>query len=276
MTGTSEPIPIGVFDSGSGGLTVLRVLQQRFPHEQFVYYADTANLPYGTKSPAEIITFTRNAFHWLCEVAHVKMIVVACNTSSSLALETIKHEFDIPIIGTIYPLLTVVLDNNSDKKFCIIATPASAQSKMHEKILKAHGFIGFIETIACPDFVPLIEAPERDTQKIITAARIYLAPFHAQQLDTLIYGCTHYPLISDIIESLLPPTVHYIDPAYAIADAVAALLDEKKLRTTQATASLTRYYCTSNPELFARKVTQIMKEASFVYFISSNETSSTG
>jgi glutamate racemase len=250
--------PIGVFDSGSGGLTVLRVLQQRFQHEQFVYYADTANLPYGTKSPAEIITFTRNAFRWLQDVAHVKMIVVACNTSSSLALETIKHKFDIPIVGTIYPLVNQLLNNAKHKNIGIIATPASAQSKMHERILKAHGFKSQIEIIACPDFVPLIEAPERDTQKIISAARTYLEPFHTQQLDTLIYGCTHYPLIADIIESLLPPTMHYIDPSYAIADAVAALLDEKKLRTPQATASLTRYCCTRNPELFAHKVAQIM------------------
>jgi len=251
--------PIGVFDSGSGGLTVLRVLQQQFPHEEFIYFADTANLPYGTKSPAEIIAFTRNAFRWLCSVAQVKMIVVACNTSSSLALETIKKDFDIPIIGTIYPLIHVVLTNNLYQNYGIIATPASAHSKMHEKILKAHGFTGTITTIACPDFVPLIEAPERDTQKIIAVARTYLAPFHTQQCDTLIYGCTHYPLIADIIESLLPPTMHYIDPAYAMADTVATFLDEKKLRTTHATASSTRYYCTSNPELFARKIAQIMK-----------------
>jgi len=178
--------PIGVFDSGSGGLTVLRVLHQRFPHENFVYYADTANLPYGTKSPAEIVAFTRSAFTWLHNVAQVRMIIVACNTSSSLALDMIKNEFNIPIIGTIYPLVNVILANSNYKKIGILATPAAAQSTMHEKILKAHGFTGTIYTIACPDFVPLIEAPEGDTQKITAVAQRYLAPFYTEKLDTLI------------------------------------------------------------------------------------------
>ena len=137
---------------------------------------------------------------------------------------------------------------------------------MHEKILRAHGFTGTLTTIACPDFVPHIEAPERDLYKITNVARAYLAPFHTAKLNTLIYGCTHYPLIADIIEPLLPATTHTIDPAFAIADAVAQLLDEKKLRTTATTADVTHYYCTSNPELFAHKIAQIMKtEASVTY-----------
>jgi glutamate racemase len=255
---SNSSAPIGVFDSGSGGLTVLRVLQKQFPHEQFVYYADTANLPYGTKSPEDIIAFTRTAFTWLQDVAQVKVIVVACNTSSSIALDIIEREFTVPIVGTIYPLLSTILTNNNYNNIGIIATPAAAHSRMHETVFKAHGFTGNITTIACPEFVPLIEATERDTQKIITAARNYLTPFYTQQLDTLIYGCTHYPLIADIIESLLPPTMQYIDPAHAIAHNVAELLDTKKIRTAHTTLGSTHYYCTSDPELFARKVAQIM------------------
>lgn len=252
--------PIGVFDSGSGGLTVLRVLQKQFPHEQFVYYADTANLPYGTKSPAEIIRFTRNACTWLQNVVQVKMIVIACNTSSALALNTIKDEFTVPLIGTIYPLIQALLTNHRYKNIGIIATPAAAHSRVHEIVLKAHGFTGIIETIPCADFVPLIEAPERDTNAIQKAARIYLEPFYTQPLDTLIYGCTHYPLIADTIESLLPPTMQYIDPSYAIADTVATMLKEKKLYTSRKNAGIIQYYCTKNPELFAQKRAQIMNE----------------
>lgn len=251
--------PIGVFDSGSGGLTVLRVLQKQFPHEQFVYYADTANLPYGTKSPAEIIAFTRTACSWLQNVAQVKMIVVACNTSSALALDAIKGEFTVPLIGTIYPLIHTLLTNHSYKNIGIIATPAAAQSRMHATVLKAHGFSGIIETIPCPDFVPLIEAPERDIAAIQKAAQVYLAPFYTKQLDTLIYGCTHYPLIADIIESLLPPTMQYIDPAHAIADTVATMLKEKKIYTSRKNAGIIQYYCTKDPELFAQKCAHIMK-----------------
>ena len=252
---------IGVFDSGSGGLTVLRVLQQQFPHENFVYYGDTANLPYGTKSPEQIIAYTRHAFSWLQNNAQVKLIVVACNTSSALALDVVKDEFNVPIVGTIYPLLTVILNNEKYKKIGIIATPASAHSRMHEKILKAHGFTGTVHSIACPDFVPLIEAVEPDSQKIITAAHTYLAPFYTKSLDTLIYGCTHYPLIADLITPLLPPTMQYIDPAYAIAQTVATLLNENNLSTNNTDRRTTTYYCTSDPELFTRKIAMIMKTA---------------
>ena len=250
--------PIGVFDSGSGGLTVLCVLQQQFPHENFVYYGDTENLPYGTKSPEQIITYTRKAFTWLQNSAQVKLIVVACNTSSALALDVIKNEFTVPIVGTIYPLLHIILNNEKYQKIGVIATPASAQSGMHKKILKTHGFTGTIHSIACPDFVPLIEAAERDTQKITTAARNYLAPFYTESLDTLIYGCTHYPLIADLITPLLPPTMHYIDPAYAIAQTVATLLNESRLSTNNTDCGITTYYCTSNSELFTRKIAIIM------------------
>ncbi len=262
--------PIGVFDSGSGGLTVLRVLQKQFPHESFVYYADTANLPYGTKSPAEIIAFTRAACQWLHTVAQVKMIVVACNTSSALALDAIEDEFSVPLVGTIYPLIHTLLTNHSYKNIGIIATPAAAQSKMHATVLKDHGFTGIIETIPCPDFVPLIEAPERDTAAIQKAAQIYLEPFYTKQLDTLIYGCTHYPLIADVIEPLLPPTMHYIDPAYAITDAVGAILKEKKLYTTNRDTGITQYYCTKDPELFAQKCTQIMKTTTNITLLVNN------
>lgn len=253
--------PIGVFDSGSGGLTVLRVLQKQFPHEQFVYYADTANLPYGTKSPAEIVAFTRAACTWLQNVAQVKMIVIACNTSSALALDAIKGEFSVPLVGTIYPLIHTLLTNHSYKNIGIIATPAAAQSKMHATILKAHGFTGIIETIPCPDFVPLIEAQKRDTAAIQKAAHVYLEPFYTKQLDTLIYGCTHYPLIAGIIESLLPPTMQYIDPAYAMAKTVGDILNENKLYATNLNTCATHYYCTKDPELFAQKCAQIMNRA---------------
>lgn len=250
--------PIGVFDSGCGGLTVLRVLQKQFPHEQFVYYADTANLPYGTKKPEQIIAFTRSALAWLQNVAQVKLIVVACHTSSALALDAIARDCSVPIIGTIMPLLEVILGKNYFNKIGIIATPASAQSKMHEKILVAHGFTGTVHTIACPDFVPLIEAVEQNTAALTAAAQKYLAPFYTESLDTLVYGCTHYPLIADIIEPLLPPNVQCIDPANAIADAVKILLDTQQAHATKSTPQNTHYYCTGDPELFSHKVAHIM------------------
>ena len=188
--------PIGLFDSGSGGLTVLRLLQQQLPHENFVYFADTINLPYGTKTAEQITRYTHAALTWLQNEAQVKLIVVACHTSSALALEQTKDQFTIPIIGMIYPLIQTILDHAQHKKIGIIATPASAASRMHATILYQHGFAGQITSISCPDFVPLIEAPVHDEEALILAAQQYLTPFHAESLDTLIYGCTHYPLIA--------------------------------------------------------------------------------
>lgn len=262
----TQNAPIGVFDSGCGGLTVLRVLQKQFPLEQFVYYADTANLPYGTKTPEQIIAFTRTGLNWLQNIAQVKLIVVACHTSSTLALASIQKELAVPVIGTIYPLIKVILGKNYFNKVGILATPASAQSKMHEKILVAHGFTGTIHTIACLEFVPLIEATEQDVAKITAAAQKYLAPFYTESLDTLVYGCTHYPLIADIIEPLLPLNVQCIDPAYAIANAVEQLLDTQKIRTTHTTVESIKYHCTSDPEIFTRKCTKIMRTKKIVLF----------
>jgi glutamate racemase len=251
--------PIGVFDSGCGGLTVLRVLQSYFPHENFVYYADTAHLPYGTKSPEEIHKYTYNALTWLQNVAQVKLIVVACHTSSAIALETVRSHFEIPIIGTIYPLVETIIKNNTYQKIGIIATPASAHSGMHRKVLYAHGFNGIVESIACPLFVPLIEAPTQNIASLTAAACEYLQPFYTQCLDTLVYGCTHYPLIAPIIKNVLPTHIQYIDPAYAIADAVVSVLHNVTFSHSHAAShGTTQYYCSGDKNIFSLKIKQIM------------------
>lgn len=252
--------PIGVFDSGSGGLTVLQKLQKQLPHENFVYIADTINLPYGTKTPEEIIRYTDAALRWLRDEAHVKLIVVACHTSSAVALEKIKDHFIIPTIGMIYPLAQLILNNAQHyKKIGIIATPASAASQMHATILYQHNFTGHITSISCPDFVPLIEASVYDEEALITIAQQYLAPFHTEPLDTLIYGCTHYPLIASTISRLLPTTMQYIDPADAVTTAVVQMVQHYDLKNDQIDAGTIHYYCTGDPTQFAIKVRTIMK-----------------
>lgn len=245
--------PIGVFDSGCGGLTVLRVLRARFPQEQFVYFADTAHLPYGDKSPEEIRNYTIGALQWLQDVAQVKLVVVACHTSSAVALEHIQNKFDVPLIGTIYPLINTLIGNPHYRNIGIIATAASAASRMHEKILYAHGFTGTIHSIGCPDLVPLIEAPVHNREALTTSVQKYLKLFHTESLDTLIYGCTHYPLIASLIKAMLPPTMQYVDPAYAIADAVASQCDTNQHDEKNGLQKL-RFYCTGDPLVFARKI----------------------
>jgi len=249
--------PIGVFDSGCGGLTVLRVLQARFPHENFVYYADTAHVPYGTKSPAEIIAYSHAALSWLQDVAKVKLIVVACHTSSAIALEAIQNQFSVPIIGTIDPLVNMIMKHESNyKNIGIIATPASAASCVHARQLYAHDFNGTILSIPCPDFVPLIEAANLDVATITHAARGYFVPIIAQQCDTLVYGCTHYPLIASIIESVLPAAMQYIDPAHAIADAVAQHPEISKHKNRL--HGTTQFYCSGDSAPFGHKIARFM------------------
>lgn len=211
--------PIGIYDSGVGGLTVLKEFMAHFPHERFVYVADTLHLPYGNKSRDQIISFADTIIQWLQDTAQVKLVLAACHTSSVLALETIRPHIDIPIIGTVYPLVTYLQTNPQHQRIGILATPASAQSRMHEKILKTNGIRREMVTVACPDFVPLIEAAQMDPVALEKAAQAYLSAFNDFNLDTLLYACTHYPLIRPFLERLLPPEVHHLNPALAMIEA---------------------------------------------------------
>jgi glutamate racemase len=247
--------PIGVYDSGIGGLTVLDALQQQLPHENFVYFADTAHLPYGNKTPQQIMEYGRTTLTWMQNVAKVKMVVAACHTSSALALPSLRREFFVPIIGAIEPLWDTITKNDS---IGIIATPTTATSLMHEHTFRQYGFTGIIKTIGCPDFVPLIEAGvetgQLDATLLHEKAVEYLQPFYDYQLNTLIYGCTHYPLIRSIIEPLLPG-IRCIDPADSIAKQVSKVLEKYHMKNTNETKkpSIT-FACNANQDAFQRKL----------------------
>ena len=253
--------PIGVYDSGIGGLTVLKALQEQLPFENFVYFADTAHLPYGNKTPEQITAYCQSILTWMQDVAGVKMVVGACHTSSAIALPMLSPQFSMPIIGAIEPLLETIL-HIKDARIGIIATPTAAASLMHERIFRQHGFTGTVMTIGCPDFVPLIEAGlatgQLDTALLQERAATYLQPFHAQQLNTLIYGCTHYPLIDAIIEPLLP-TVRCIDPAEAIAKQVVCVLNQRQLQNTSGLKPAMRFECNTDRVVFQKKVQLIYR-----------------
>lgn len=253
--------PIGVYDSGIGGLTVLTTLQRLFPHENFIYFADTLHLPYGSKTKEQIIDYSRNILCWLQSEKKVKLVVAACHTSSAVALDSLSAQFTIPIVGTIHPLLKTLLETCSTKRIGLIATPASVSSKTHEVIFKQQGFSGHVQSIACPDFVPLLEDYHRDSLSstldslpLRTAAKKYLEAFETNNLDTLIYGCTHYPFIRNIIESILPPSTTYIDPAIAIAESVKILLEENELLNDSSLEGKIYYHCSDNLANFKEKI----------------------
>lgn len=250
--------PIGVYDSGIGGLTVLKELQKKFPYEDFIYFADTANVPYGPKSPEEIIAFSRNIIEWMVHEMGVKLVVAACHTSSGIALEPLQPYFKIPLIGTMMPVVKAVQANSAHERIGVIATQATTQRKAHETMLRKNGFEGEIISIACPEFVPLIEAGNINDSQLYSYAEEYLMPFKSHNLDTLIYGCTHYPLIAHVIKSILAHDVMCIDPADYIAREVDEYLTAHKEHNTPLRAGKTSFYCSGALADFIPKVEQCM------------------
>ncbi|MBG1269042.1 glutamate racemase [Nostoc sp. WHI] len=240
--------PIGIFDSGVGGLTVLRQIYRQLPNESIVYFGDTARLPYGIRSQAEILQFTREIITWL-QQQQVKMVIMACNTSSALALETVRQEFSIPILGVILPGARAAVQQG--RRIGVIATPATAKSNAYKHaILEIDPDIQ-VWQVGCPEFVPLIEQNRIHDPYTTEVARAYLEPLLEQQIDTLIHGCTHYPLLAPVLRSLLPSQVQMVDPAVHVVAACAQELDLLSLRNTHPPLP-TRFAVSGCPQQFSQ------------------------
>jgi len=240
--------PIGLFDSGVGGLTVLRQLEQQLPNESVLYLGDTARLPYGTKTPEQILRYVREILTWMTAEG-AKLVIMACNTSSALALETVRLEFAIPILGLILPGAKAAVQ--AGQRIGVIATQATVASHAYPNAVREINPNAAIWQVACPDFVPLIEQNQIDTPHTLQVAQRYLAPLLEQQIDTLVYGCTHYPYLEPILRQILAPEVQLVDPAKAVVTAAAQELDLLSLRHLHASAR--RRICVSgDPQSFAR------------------------
>ncbi|AFY31369.1 glutamate racemase [Calothrix sp. PCC 7507] len=221
--------PIGIFDSGVGGLTVLRQLYRQLPHESVIYFGDTARLPYGIRSQTEIIQFVREILTWM-QQQQVKMVVMACNTSSALALETVREEFNLPILGVILPGAKAAVQQG--KRIGVIATPATAKSNAYRHAILEIDPDVQVWQVGCPEFVPLIEQNRIHDPYTAEVARSYLEPLLQQKIDTLVYGCTHYPHLAPVLRSLLPSQVTLIDPAVHVVAACSQELDLLGLKNT--------------------------------------------
>lgn len=238
--------PIGVFDSGIGGLTVLKELQRHLPHEDFIYFADLAYVPYGTKSEEDIISYAHRIMSFM-QQKNVKLVVAACHTCSAIAIDSLLTPF--PIIGTVYPMVENF--TSLGDRIGIIATPATTSRRFHEQALHRAGFKGFVTTISCEQFVPLIESGDLNSASLKEYAGLYLKPFFEESLTTLIYGCTHYPLIASLIESLLPSSVTCIDPAQFITLKAGQILREKNLTNPQKNDGSLEFYTSGQPSQLA-------------------------
>lgn len=244
--------PIGLFDSGLGGLTVLRELYRQIPQESVVYFGDTARLPYGTRSQAEILQFVREILQWMASQG-TKMVIMACNTSSALALETVRSEFNFPILGLILPGARAAVQRG--KRVGVIATPATVSSDAYQRAVLEANPDTAVWQVPCPEFVPLIEQGRIEDPYTYSVAQTYLQPLIEQKIDTLIYGCTHYPHLAPVLRRILPASVQLVDPAAHVVTAAARELDLLGLRNLRSPYP-TRFYVSGCATTFSQLATQ--------------------
>jgi len=221
--------PIGIFDSGLGGLTVFKALRALLPSENLVYFGDTARVPYGTKSPEAVIAFSREIAAFLLK-KNIKLLVVACNTASSLALEEIRKVSSVPVLGVIAPGVEAALEAAPPGGVVLVTgTSATVNSRAYSRALAATGARVKVLEKACPLFVPLVEEGWCSKPVAATVAREYLAPFRGKKVDALILGCTHYPLLKKIIARVMGPRTRIVDSARVTAASARAELERRGL-----------------------------------------------
>ncbi|MBW3635918.1 MAG: glutamate racemase [Armatimonadetes bacterium] len=212
-------VKIGIRDSGVGGLTVARRVREALPDADLLYFADTAHLPYGDKSPAEVTHYALSICDFLLERG-AQILVFACNTTSAYALDAARQRFSVPIFGVIEPGARVAAQV-SGGKIGVLATAATVASGIYNREIARFNPASEVCEIGCPAFVPLVEAHKADSPEAFEACRYYLAPLLRFGADTVILGCTHYPLLLPALQKAAPD-VHFVDPAQAVAREVAA------------------------------------------------------
>lgn len=253
--------PIGVFDSGVGGLTVVREIMRQIPNERIIYFGDTARVPYGSKSKDTVTRFSRQIVRFLRSL-EVKTIVVACNTASAYALEALEHDTDIPIIGVLKPGARAAMEATGNGRIGVIATEATIGSGMYNQYIEELNQKVTIYGKACPLFVPLIEEGLWEDPVTDEIARRYLAELIDIDIDTLILGCTHYPLIRSTLGRIAGEGVTLVNPAYETARELKEMLGEMDLlNETEPRLGSNRYqfYVSDKAEKFVRFANSIIK-----------------
>ena len=254
-------LPIGIFDSGVGGLTVYRALHDRLPNEHFVYLGDTARVPYGTKSLATVERYAIENSEFLASVG-IKLLVVACNTASALALPKIRERIGLDVVGVIGPGgRKAVADTSSETtpRIAVIATEATVSSNAYFKAIRRASEKADVFQTACPLFVPLAEEGWTNESETFSIAEKYLSPVREFNPHSLVLGCTHYPILRDVIQQTVGENVKLIDSGEATAEEVSKLLESKDLASGRSVAGdrslcddLDHFYVTDAAERFAK------------------------
>ena len=239
----SPTSPIGVFDSGIGGLTVVRELFRVLPHETVFYFGDTARVPYGNKSRETIVRFSTENVLFLLH-REVKLIIIACNTASAHALPFLERSFSLPLIGVIEPGVQAAVAATRTKRIGVIGTAATVGSGAYERAIRRVDPTIRVTSVSCPLFVPIVEEGWVGRPVARTIAADYLAPLTKAKVDTLILGCTHYPLLKPVLRQVLGPKVQLVDSAAEVAHHTKVILQHHHLLNVSANGARPahRYY----------------------------------
>lgn len=264
MTGNREQLqsaPIGVFDSGVGGLTVAREIMRQIPNEKIVYFGDTARVPYGSKSKDTVTKYSKQIVRFL-RTQNVKAIVIACNTASAYALDEIEKEIDIPIIGVVRPGAKVAVEATRNGKIGVIATEGTINSQIYSTYIKQINENVNVIGKACPLFVPLVEEGLLVDPVTDEIAMRYLSELIDRDIDTLILGCTHYPLIRSTVGKIMGDKVTLVNPAYETARELKELLESEDLlnkREIELGENKYRFFVSDGAEKFKRFANSALK-----------------
>jgi glutamate racemase len=241
--------PIGVFDSGVGGLTVVRALMERLPFESIYYFGDTARVPYGVKSVQTIAHYTTQITEFLLE-KQVKLLIIACNTMAAVSAQVVRDLSPTPVLDVIEAGALAALAATRSNRIGVIGTPTTINSNAYARAIHTIEPQARLTSQACALFVPLVEEGWLDHPVTRLTAQEYLKPVLAEKIDTLVLGCTHYPLLKPLLQDVAGPDVTLVDSANAMAESTAALLTDMNLHTPRPTAPEYRFWVTDVPLRF--------------------------
>lgn len=244
-------LPIGIFDSGVGGLTVARSVMETLPKESILYLGDTARVPYGTKSATTVARYARSAATLLLDQG-IKLLVVACNTASAYALEELQATLDVPVLGVVEPGSEAALRTSRNRRIGVIGTPGTIRSEQYQQTIASLDSSAQVFCKACPLFVPLAEEGWIAGDVPLRVAEVYLEELLTREIDTLVLGCTHYPLLAGVIQEAAGPQVNLVDSAHSTSRAVADVLAAGSLCAEPNQPPRHRFFCTDSPETFVR------------------------
>jgi glutamate racemase len=250
---------IAILDSGVGGLTVVREVMRQLPQEKVIYFGDTARTPYGPRKAEEVILFTRQIVKYLTHF-NPKMVVIACNTATALAVQAIRSTSTIPVLGVIHPGARAAIKTTRSGKVGVIGTENTIKSGAYQLALQTISPTLEVESLACPELVPIVEKGLFHTEETWEVVRESLSPFRSSQIDCLILGCTHYPFLADAIAEVMGPGVTLINSGEETAREISTILYHRGQLAAAREIPLHQFFCSGDPVTFQRITQQWLSE----------------